>query len=107
MHHLNQSKDYAITHNLTPFISMQNHYSLIYREEEREMMPTLKVPDSLKHHSLVSKSVIFSTSNVAQFLGRPLAEDFCPDLSGKREIRNEERLTRKFFLRMLAQDLTD
>jgi aryl-alcohol dehydrogenase-like predicted oxidoreductase len=22
---------------------MQNHYSLIYREEEREMMPTLKV----------------------------------------------------------------
>ena len=22
---------------------MQNHYSLIYREEEREMFPTLKV----------------------------------------------------------------
>ncbi|CDO73835.1 hypothetical protein BN946_scf185015.g164 [Trametes cinnabarina] len=35
-------QNYAITHNLTPFISMQNHYSLIYREEEREMMPTLK-----------------------------------------------------------------
>ncbi|KAH9899440.1 aryl-alcohol dehydrogenase [Cubamyces lactineus] len=33
---------YAITHNLTPFISMQNHHSLIYREEEREMFPTLK-----------------------------------------------------------------
>jgi aryl-alcohol dehydrogenase-like predicted oxidoreductase len=33
---------YAIQHNLTPFISMQNHYSLIYREEEREMFPTLK-----------------------------------------------------------------
>ncbi|KAF4578493.1 hypothetical protein EYR36_000300 [Pleurotus pulmonarius] len=33
---------YAITHNLTPFISMQNHYSLLYREEEREMFPTLK-----------------------------------------------------------------
>ncbi len=26
---------------------MQNHYSLIYREEEREMMPTLKVGDEL------------------------------------------------------------
>ena len=40
--------DYAITHNLTPFISMQDHHSLIYREEEREMFPTLKVgaPDS-------------------------------------------------------------
>ncbi|EIW59914.1 aryl-alcohol dehydrogenase [Trametes versicolor FP-101664 SS1] len=34
---------YAITHNLTPFISMQNHYSLLYREEEREMYPTLKL----------------------------------------------------------------
>lgn len=35
-------QNYAITHNLTPFISMQNQYSLVYREEEREMMPTLK-----------------------------------------------------------------
>ncbi|KAI0669362.1 Aldo/keto reductase [Trametes maxima] len=37
-----QMQNYAITHNLTPFISMQNHYSLLYREEEREMFPTLK-----------------------------------------------------------------
>ncbi|KZP19038.1 Aldo keto reductase [Athelia psychrophila] len=37
-------QNYAIAHNLTPFISMQNHYSLVYREEEREMMPTLKSP---------------------------------------------------------------
>ncbi|KAI0050650.1 aryl-alcohol dehydrogenase [Auriscalpium vulgare] len=35
-------QNYAITHNLTPFISMQNHYNVIYREEEREMMPTLR-----------------------------------------------------------------
>jgi aryl-alcohol dehydrogenase-like predicted oxidoreductase len=35
--------DYAINNHLTPFISMQNHYNLVYREEEREMMPTLKV----------------------------------------------------------------
>ncbi|KAI0083598.1 aryl-alcohol dehydrogenase [Irpex rosettiformis] len=34
---------YAITHGLTPFISMQNHYNLLYREEEREMVPTLKL----------------------------------------------------------------
>ncbi|KAI0648544.1 oxidoreductase [Trametes meyenii] len=38
-----QMQNYAITHNLTPFISMQNHYSLLYREEEREMFPTLKL----------------------------------------------------------------
>ncbi|KAJ8593201.1 Aldo/keto reductase [Rhizopogon salebrosus TDB-379] len=34
---------YAITNKLTPFISMQNQYSLLYREEEREMFPTLKM----------------------------------------------------------------
>ncbi|KAF5318837.1 hypothetical protein D9619_010762 [Psilocybe cf. subviscida] len=36
-------QNYAINNNLTPFISMQNHYNLIYREEEREMYPTLKL----------------------------------------------------------------
>ncbi|KAI0761391.1 Aldo/keto reductase [Trametes elegans] len=36
-----QMQNYALAHHLTPFISMQNHYSLIYREEEREMFPTL------------------------------------------------------------------
>ncbi|CCO36869.1 hypothetical protein RSOLAG1IB_07303 [Rhizoctonia solani AG-1 IB] len=36
-------QNYAITNNLTPFISMQNQHNLVYREEEREMMPTLKM----------------------------------------------------------------
>ncbi|KAK0457463.1 aryl-alcohol dehydrogenase [Desarmillaria tabescens] len=35
-------QNYAIQHNLTPFVSMQNHHNLLYREEEREMFPTLK-----------------------------------------------------------------
>ncbi|KAI0628904.1 Aldo/keto reductase [Trametes polyzona] len=38
-----QMQNYALRNNLTPFISMQNHYSLLYREEEREMFPTLKI----------------------------------------------------------------
>lgn len=29
----------AKTHGWTPFISMQNHYNLLYREDEREMIP--------------------------------------------------------------------
>ena len=33
--------NYAIANNLTPLISMQNHHSLVYREEEREMFLTL------------------------------------------------------------------
>ncbi|CAK5274675.1 unnamed protein product [Mycena citricolor] len=35
-------QNYAIQNKLTPFISMQDHYSMLYREEEREMFPTLK-----------------------------------------------------------------
>ncbi|KAF7800164.1 hypothetical protein EIP86_011411 [Pleurotus ostreatoroseus] len=36
-------QNYAIQNKLTPFISMQNHHNLVYREEEREMFPTLKM----------------------------------------------------------------
>ncbi|KAG8968131.1 hypothetical protein FRC03_008484 [Tulasnella sp. 419] len=36
-------QNYAINNKLTPFISMQNQYNLVYREEEREMIPTLKM----------------------------------------------------------------
>jgi len=33
---------YAKAHNLTEFVSMQNFYNPLYREEDREMMPMLK-----------------------------------------------------------------
>ncbi|CCO35836.1 Putative aryl-alcohol dehydrogenase C977.14c [Rhizoctonia solani AG-1 IB] len=36
-------QNYAINNKLTPFISVQNQYNLICREEEREMIPTLKM----------------------------------------------------------------
>ncbi|KAF8967947.1 aryl-alcohol dehydrogenase [Flammula alnicola] len=35
-------QNYAVQNKLTPFISMQNHHNLLYREEEREMFPTIK-----------------------------------------------------------------
>ncbi|KAF7309169.1 Aryl-alcohol dehydrogenase [Mycena kentingensis (nom. inval.)] len=41
-HQFAAMQNYALTHTLTPFISMQNQYNLLYREEEREMFPTLK-----------------------------------------------------------------
>lgn len=34
-----QANDLARERNLTPFVSVQNHYNLIFREEEREMKP--------------------------------------------------------------------
>ncbi|KAJ7158542.1 Aldo keto reductase [Mycena filopes] len=42
-------QNYAINNNLTPFISMQNHYNLLYREEEREI--TLGPPQFPGHLS--------------------------------------------------------
>ncbi|PWN49449.1 aryl-alcohol dehydrogenase, partial [Violaceomyces palustris] len=36
-----QMQNYAIQNKLTPFVSMQNYHNLAYREEEREMVPTL------------------------------------------------------------------
>ena len=34
-----QAQNIAEKHNWTKFISMQNHYNLLYREDEREMIP--------------------------------------------------------------------
>ncbi|PVG01038.1 Aldo/keto reductase [Serendipita vermifera] len=36
-------QNYAINNKLTPFISMQNYHSLLYREEEREMSAVCKL----------------------------------------------------------------
>jgi aryl-alcohol dehydrogenase-like predicted oxidoreductase len=34
-----KAQQVAERHGWTPFVSMQNHYNLLYREEEREMLP--------------------------------------------------------------------
>ncbi|KIL64342.1 hypothetical protein M378DRAFT_163370 [Amanita muscaria Koide BX008] len=69
--------DYAIANKLTPFISMQNHYSLVYREEEREMFPTLKhfgvgsIPWSPLGRGLLTRPLSESTTRgkVDRFIG--------------------------------------
>lgn len=33
---------FAETNGLTPFVSMQNHYNLLYREDERDLIPVCK-----------------------------------------------------------------
>ncbi len=35
--------DYALNHHLTPFVAVENHYNLLYREDEHELFPALKV----------------------------------------------------------------
>ena len=44
---------------------MQNHYNLVYREEEREMMPTLKVRE------VASITSIGATCRRSRFLSSP------------------------------------
>ncbi|KAH9947234.1 aryl-alcohol dehydrogenase [Amylocystis lapponica] len=84
---------YAIKNNLTPFISMQNHYSLIYREEEREMFPTLKmygvgsIPWSPLGRGLLTRPMGEKTttrSNTDAFSGAYKA-DCIPDIVGRVE----------------------
>ncbi|KDQ51266.1 hypothetical protein JAAARDRAFT_536168 [Jaapia argillacea MUCL 33604] len=38
-------QNHAINTRPSPFISMQNHHSSLYREDEQEMPPTLKAPN--------------------------------------------------------------
>ena len=69
--------DYAINKGLTPFISMQNFHNAAYREEEREMIPTLKVGDLLdwrcnhSHRQMMGIGCIPWSPLSRGFLSRP------------------------------------
>lgn len=63
----------AATNGWTPFVSMQNHYNLVYREEEREMIPQCV------------------DSGIAVLPWSPLARGF---LAGTRSREGERRTTR-------------
>jgi len=56
--------DHAVSHNLTPFISMQDHHSLLYREEEREMFPSAKA--SLDFLLLIFPNIAVSIAEAAR-----------------------------------------
>lgn len=91
-------QSYAIANNLTPFISMQNHYSLLYREEEREMFPTLKlfgvgaIPWSPLARGLLTRPLNSQTKRTET---DPYARGFPPE-SGAHDIVNRvEELAKK------------
>ncbi|KAF9012488.1 aryl-alcohol dehydrogenase [Cyathus striatus] len=97
----NAMQNYAINNKLTPFISMQNHYSLLYREEEREMFPTLKhfnvgsIPWSPLARGLLSRPLRESSKRgdsdffISKYLSGPGTEEILSrveELSKKRGI---------------------
>lgn len=77
---LMESADYAIQNKLTPFISMQNHYNLVYREHEREIIPTLKVSSSYLLPNFAYFRVSISISVSVRCLGHLWLEVCLPAL---------------------------
>jgi len=87
-------QNYAINNHLTPFISMQNHYNLVYREEEREMMPTLKhfgvgsIPWSPLARGLLTRPLVSATTKrgeVDNWIGKYVKFDSDKDIINRLE----------------------
>jgi len=74
---------------------MQNHYNLIYREEEREMVPTLKVgdhptiwqPTAPSAQPLLNPSLFSQLFGVGSIPWSPLARGALTRPLGERTIR--------------------
>jgi 1-deoxyxylulose-5-phosphate synthase len=74
---------------MTPFVSMQNHYNLIYREEEREMIPQCLdqgigvLPWSPLARGQLARSPNASTDSTARANADPFRDSlYKPDLDG-------------------------
>ncbi|KAG9027633.1 hypothetical protein FRB95_007567 [Tulasnella sp. JGI-2019a] len=81
-------QNYARSHGLTEFISMQNSYSAIYREEEREMIPLLQdLGVGMMPYSPLARG----------FLARPISDDDTArgqtDATRKPSIGDPEKMT--------------
>ncbi|TFK70255.1 aryl-alcohol dehydrogenase [Pluteus cervinus] len=91
-------QNYAIQNKLTPFISMQNHHNLLYREEEREMIPTLEyfgvgcIPWSPLARGLLTRPQDIQTirGSVDHFIGRYAAASGTPEI-----LKRVEELSKK------------
>ncbi|KAH9072149.1 aryl-alcohol dehydrogenase [Lactarius deliciosus] len=106
--------EYAITNNLTPFISTQNHHSLVYREEEHEMFPTLNhfgvgiIPWSPLARGLLTRP--FKTDGVTKRGNTDLSVSRYPEGAISRELQMVEEISRRRWISMaqvpLAWSLT-
>ncbi len=74
----------ASTNGWTRFVSMQNHYNLLYREEEREMIPLCVdqgvgiVPWSPLARGLLARPQATETASTARSASDPLIEALYP-----------------------------
>jgi aryl-alcohol dehydrogenase-like predicted oxidoreductase len=65
----------------TPFVSMQNHYNLLYREEEREMIPCCadQGVGVLPYSPLARGVLARGRTGTARSQGDPVADEFVAD----------------------------
>ncbi|KAJ2916924.1 hypothetical protein MD484_g3500, partial [Candolleomyces efflorescens] len=96
---VHQMQNYAINNKLTPFISMQNHYNLIYREEEREMFPTLElfgvgaIPWSPLARGLLTRPQ--AVQNTTRSKTDPWSKGYSDNEGTKKIIDNVEQIAKK------------
>ncbi|KAF7356074.1 Aldo/keto reductase [Mycena venus] len=97
---LHAMQNYAISHKLTSFISMQNHHSLVYREEEREMFPTCKhfgvgiIPWSPLARGVLTRPLV-AQKDTSRGTGDPFVDSY-NSLGGAHEIVSRvEELAKK------------
>jgi 1-deoxyxylulose-5-phosphate synthase len=66
----------AERHGWTPFVSMQNHYNLLYREEEREMIPLcIDQGVGVIPYSPLARGLLAGTRKTARSKSDPLQGD--------------------------------
>ncbi|MEV5571025.1 aldo/keto reductase [Spirillospora sp. NPDC052269] len=61
----------------TPFVSMQNHYNLVYREEEREMIPLCRDQGvGVLPYSPLARGLLARQAGTARLDGDPILKQF-------------------------------
>ncbi|KIO29825.1 hypothetical protein M407DRAFT_226354 [Tulasnella calospora MUT 4182] len=84
-HFFQKMQSYARQHNLTEFISMQNRYNAIYREEEREMVPMLQdMGVGMIPYTVLASGFLTRRINEPQ-TGRSSVDQFAKFLNGDPE----------------------
>ncbi|KAK7204370.1 putative aldo-keto reductase [Myxozyma melibiosi] len=88
----------------TKFVSMQNIYNLVYREEEREMIPYCRasgvglMPWSPLHQGVLARPLAATEAKAgesARAQGTGVFKQYEPDESGKEIVRRVEEVARK------------
>ena len=87
--------------NYKNFISMQNHYNLLYREEEREMIPLCKEYGiDLTPYSPLARGFLTGKRNSSRFKNDDIANKYYNSKSDLRVINSTKKIAKKLGVSM-------